>query len=136
MKPTGELTSADLSRLTSLYAPNYRIKTLSGLEAASNLTVLNVTQNDITNADALAGMAQLTSLDLSDNYVRDLSPCRPDKSCQPLPRGDRSRDGAAARHHAGLIRVGLGYNHICDQTPLCGITSLRELDLTANPIST
>jgi Leucine-rich repeat (LRR) protein len=72
-KPDGDLTSADLLRLTSLYAPNYRITDLSGLEAASNLTVLNVTQNDITNVAALASLPQLASLDLSYNYVHDLS---------------------------------------------------------------
>ncbi len=135
-KPVGDLTSEDLLQLTSLYAPNYRITDLSGLEAASNLSILNVTQNEITNANALVALPQLTSLNVSYNYVRNLSPILGLTNLTSLfLEGNGIETVPGLGDVRKLAELDLAYNHIRDPVPLRWLTSLRSLNMTGNPIS-
>jgi hypothetical protein len=134
-KPTGDLTRADLDRLTVLRAPNYRIKTLAGLEAATNLFVLDVTQNDITDATAVAALPQLTYLNLSWNYVRDFSLLRSLTNLTSLFLDANSLETVPQiAHMTRLVQLGLSRNNISVVDPLLSLTNLQFLSLDSNPI--
>lgn len=49
------------------------VASLSGLESATNLTVLNLTENEIVDVSPLASLTNLTWLNLGLNPVTDLS---------------------------------------------------------------
>ncbi len=135
-KPTGDLTRADLAQLTSLYAPNYRIKTLAGLEGATNLLVLDLTQNDVTNATALAALPQLTSLNLSWNYVHDLAPLLSLTNLTALwLKANALETAPSLGHMTRLARLDLADNRISDLGPLLGLKSLQSLDVSGNPVA-
>lgn len=61
------LTRLDLSKLTTLSAVNLGISDLTGLEYATNLTSLDVRNNQITSTDPLKGLTLLTTILLDGN---------------------------------------------------------------------
>ena len=71
--PSATITAADLLKLRTLTANNAGILDLTGLQYASNLTSLSLSNNRISNIALLAGLTQLTTLDLRDNPLSDAS---------------------------------------------------------------
>lgn len=63
------LYKSDLARLTSLTAVNVGIADLTGLQAATNLTYLDVRNNQITSTSPLTGLSNLTTVLLDGNPV-------------------------------------------------------------------
>lgn len=68
-KPSGPLTDADLLGLTNLSAGNRGIQTVEGLEAARNLSILDLDNNSITNFSIAEALTNLTILDLFKNQL-------------------------------------------------------------------
>ena len=113
--PTGVITLADMNRLTELFAFLKGIADLTGLEAAQNLTYLDLGSNQISDISPLSGLTGLTQLILSVNQISDLSPLS----------GLTNLEG----------RLTLSYNQISDISPLSGLTNLTKLWLDNNQIS-
>ena len=67
------ITPSDIATLPQLSAPNANITDLTGLESATNLTVLNLGGNSISDLSPLASLTNLAELDLRDNSISDLS---------------------------------------------------------------
>jgi Leucine-rich repeat (LRR) protein len=63
------LDRGDMANLTSLTAVGVGISNLTGMEWAVNLTSANLDNNNITSTAPLAGLTQLTSLQLAGNPV-------------------------------------------------------------------
>ena len=103
--PSSSVKNLDLSRLNLT-----DISVLSGL---SNLEVLNLRGNALTDAWPLAGLTNLRRLDLSGNRIEDIS---------------------ALSALAGLEVLDLRGNALTDAWPLAGLTNLRRLDLSGNRI--
>ena len=107
--PTDPLTLAAVQTLTSLTASSrVDIQSLGGIEALSNLTVLDLGSNSISDLTPLAGLTQLTVLDLRTNSISDITPL------------------------AGLTQLtflGLGSNSISDITALVANPGLGGGDL-------
>src|SRR5438128_11609712 len=63
-KPAGPLTAQDLLGLTNLYASGIGVRSLEGLEAAHNLTMLNLEYNELTilSSTDLAAWNELETL--------------------------------------------------------------------------
>ena len=124
-KRKASITPVDMLALTQLDTPNANIQNLTGLEHAHNLRKLNlraeyiegkgsVNSNTISDFSPIAGLTNLTSLDLSRCSVSDVS------------------------FLTGLTQLTflhLGNNDITDITPLEGLTQLRHLDLSSTSIS-
>jgi hypothetical protein len=90
-----------------------QIKEAKGSRATS-LELYHNNNSNITDLSPLAGLSNLTELDLSSNNINDLTPL------------------------AGLTNLTslwLDYNNITDITPLVGLTNLTELDLYKNNIT-
>ena len=68
------LTTETMGTLTSLDAYDSRIRDLTGLEHATNLSELDLGGNNISDISVLAGLTHLESLYLDDNNISDISP--------------------------------------------------------------
>ncbi len=73
-KPTGDITTTDLTGMTSLDAAGYAITDLEGLQYCTKLTSLELDSNYISDISQLAGLTQLTQLYLGVNQISNLSP--------------------------------------------------------------
>ena len=108
------ITTEDMKHLPQLIAPNASITDLTGLEGATNLTLLELGNNFISDLSPLKGLTNLVRLDLNNNSISDLSPLK------------------------GLTNLKyllLDNNSISDISPLKGLTNLRRLELHNNSIS-
>ena len=68
------ITTEDMRRLIDLEASNASITDLTGLEHATNLTLLELGNNFISDISPLKRLTNLTRLDLNNNSISDLSP--------------------------------------------------------------
>ena len=103
-----------MQALTHMDAQDKAINDLTGLEAATNLTELNLSGNSISLIGSLSGLRSLTTLDLSGNSIGDIS----------------SLSGLT-----GLTSLDLSDNAISSISSLSGLRSLTTLDLSGNTIS-
>ena len=108
------ISRAEMASLTRLEAPDSYIRDLTGLEFATGLISLNLSNNSISDLTPLSGLTSLTSLILSDNVISDLTPLSGLTSLTSLILSD---------------------NVILDLTPLSGLTNLTSLNLSYNSIS-
>jgi len=66
-KPTGELTKADLEKVTRLNLTNKQLTDVKGLEKLTQLTELYLSRNKLTNVKGLEKLTQLKVLVLRRN---------------------------------------------------------------------
>ena len=115
--PGTAITVADMETLNALYALNENITNLTGLEAAINLTVLDLRDNPISDISLLAGLTNLTLLRLDSNSISDISPFA---------------------ELTKLTELYLQNNSISDLSPLVQNTGLGngdEVNVKGNPLS-
>ena len=76
-QPFGFLTRSSMARLVTLDARNLNIQSLEGLQFASNLRFLDVSNNSISDISPLAGLdATLETVDLENNDIFDITALR------------------------------------------------------------
>ena len=84
-KPTGELTQADLKKVTRLYLNNNKLTDVpKGLEKLTQLKELGLALNQLTDVKGLEKLTQLTWLNLRDNP--DLTKAQIDALKKALPK--------------------------------------------------
>ena len=71
-KPTGELTKADLEKVTELDIRYKQLTSVTGLGKLTQLTFLELRGNQLTNVKGLEKLTQLTRLNLYDNRLTEL----------------------------------------------------------------
>ena len=72
-KPEGELTNADLEKVTELGLYGKVLTEVpKGLEKLTQLSVLGLYENQLTSVKGLENLTQLKSLDLDDNQLTDV----------------------------------------------------------------
>ena len=71
-KPTGELTKADLEKVTYLYLSINQLTSVKCLEKLTQLTEVNLTRNQLTSVKGLENLTQLKELDLYKNQLTDV----------------------------------------------------------------
>ena len=123
-KTPGEpTTEAEMATLTNLRCPvarddQYRVvdyvASLAGLEHATSLVYLRITNHEVLDLSPLSGLASLRRLDAGIGAIADVSPLA---------------------NLTGLTKLVIPDNNISDVTPLAGLTSLRYLDVGQNAVS-
>ena len=108
------ITSSEMARLLLLDASNRRIKTLAGLEHATNLVMLDLFENVISDISALEGLTKLRMLGLSHNSISDIS---------------------ALEGLTELRWLSLSHNSISDISALTGLTKLKNLSVWRNRLN-
>ncbi|MDG2213650.1 MAG: leucine-rich repeat domain-containing protein, partial [Verrucomicrobiota bacterium] len=72
-KPTGELTKADLEKMTRLFLDSNQLTEVpKGLEKLTQLTSLYLYHNKLTDAKGLEKLTQLKFLHLRNNQLTDV----------------------------------------------------------------
>ena len=99
-KASGDtITMEDMEALTELQASNANITYLLGLERATNLAVLNLGGNSISDISLIAKLTNLTRLFLQDNSISDISPLVTNRG---LGEGDTVDVGANPLNFASI----------------------------------
>ena len=142
-KTSGDtITVAEMAKLTHLEARNANISDLTGLEHATNLKTLALGYGEVGNSNAvkdlspLAGLIQLTKLDLSGNSISDISAVTGLTNLTWLHFwGNSISDISPVAGLTKLTDLYLGNNNITDISPVAGLTSLTGLWLNGNNIT-
>ena len=133
------ITTEDMKHLPQLIAPNASITDLTGLEGATNLTLLELGNNFISDISPLKGLTNLVRLDLNNNSISDLSPLKGLTNLKYLLLDNNSiSDLSPLKGLNNLIRLELHNNSISDISPLVANTGLGEGDLvevSENPLN-
>ncbi|MFT8397077.1 MAG: leucine-rich repeat domain-containing protein [Schleiferilactobacillus harbinensis] len=130
-------TQADLAKMTKLSINYNQPSNLSGLEYASNLSILSVadfgTNNGISDLSPLANLTQLQQLDLNHNNITDISPLAKLTDLHELHlSSNKISDISVLSGLHNLTDLEVGYNSITDLTPLSGLHLLSKLTISGN----
>ena len=132
-----DITKKAMSELTTLNTnrPKPEIRSITGLEHATNLTALFLDYNSINDITPLAGLTNLTKLHIEGNRVDRIGPLAGLTNLTSL----RLSDNRVGRLEplAGLTNLTellLDFNDAVDLTPLSGLTNLATLHLSENYI--
>jgi len=87
-KPTGELTKADLEKVTSLNLRNNQLTDVKGLEKLTQLTELRLDGNQLTDVKGLEKLTQLKLLFLYNNPALTLTKAQIAELKKALPKCD------------------------------------------------
>ena len=71
-KPAGELTKADLEKVTGLSLYNNQLTDFTGLEKLTQLTSLDLNYNQLTDVKRLENLTKLRGLSLDNNQLTDV----------------------------------------------------------------
>jgi hypothetical protein len=135
-KPTGAITDADMSTLTTLALMPGSIHDLDGLQYATGLRCARLNQNLIADLAPLSGLTSLTELQIGNNPISTLAPIVGLKNLTVLvARGDKLTDISELSQLKNLTQLSLDSNNIATITPLAGLTSLQVLHLEENKIT-
>ena len=74
MEDNAEITEHAVSGVTELNLSDFRIISLKGLEAFTNLKKLDLSNNNFYDLAPLSGLTKMEELDLSRNRITDISP--------------------------------------------------------------
>jgi internalin A len=133
-KPSGELTAADLEKVTQLELREAGITDLSPLKGLSNLKGLSLGENQITDIKPIEGLTQLEDLWLDSNKIQDLTPLAGMTKLQRLML--HINQISDLKPLSGLTEINyfaLTDNLVEDLTPLKGMKKLQQLFLLRNP---
>ena len=134
-KPTGELTKADLEKLTHLSLHNNQLTGVKGLEKLTQLTVLNLFNNQLTDVKGLEKLTQLKGLILGNNQLTEVP-----KGLEKLTKlkflnlsDNKLTNVKDLENLTQLKELILGSNKLTDVKGLGKLTKLGTLVLSDNP---
>jgi Leucine-rich repeat (LRR) protein len=137
-----ELTDADIeplkymTNLTVLDLNYNEISDISALRRLSNLTVLNLSNTQISDISALSGFNNLTELHLSNLQISDISALSGLNNLTKLYLNyNEISDISVLNGLSNLTELYLDYNEISDISVLSGLSNLTVLHLACNKIS-
>ena len=108
LPPGVPLITQDIERLTELDANSSQITDLTGLEHATDLLGLNLSDNSITDLSPLTGLGDLTKLYLVNNNISNVNPLA---------------------NLVNLTDLRLAGNDIADTDPLGSLTTQIDIDV-------
>ncbi|EOA2659821.1 class 1 internalin InlE [Listeria monocytogenes] len=111
---TDEVTQTDLDSVTHLSAKSAGITTIEGLQYLTNLSELELIDNQVTDLNPLTNLTKITELRLSGNPLKDVS---------------------ALAGLKNLKTMDLIYTDITDVTPLAGLSNLQFLSFGSTQVS-
>ena len=136
-KASGEtITRSEMAVLSLVSAGAGDVSDLTGLEFATNLTGLLLSDNTILDVSPLQNLTNLEWLWLSDNTISDVSPLQNLTNLTELYLSDNTiSDVSPLQNLTNLTELWLSGNTISDVSPLQNLTNLTELYLSGNTIS-
>ena len=135
--PNASITVEDMERLRQLdVGDNGDIQDLTGLQFATNLTLLRLDNNEISDLSPVAGLTNLHSLSFNRNPVSNLSPVAGLINLEQLEfHVANVSDISPVGKLVNLRHFGFSDNNISDLSAIAGLINLEHLNFTANSIS-
>ena len=136
-KPTGELTKADLEKVTQLSLPNNKLTDVpKDLEKLTQLQKLDLSANQLTNMKGLENLAKLQVLVLHSNKLTDLKGLEKLTHLKRLILNiNKLTDLKSLQNLSQLEALGLAGNQLADVKDLERLTQLKELHLGINQLT-
>ena len=135
--PNAPITVEEMERLGPvLDARNRSIRDLTGLQFATNLTWLNLFDNQVSDLSPIAGLINLRGLILNNNLVSDISPLKGLKNLYYLKFNDNQVSDLSPL--AGLIDLEVlefSKGDVSDLSPLAGLINLKDLRFNEGNVS-
>lgn len=135
------ITAQDMLGISEISGRYYDIKNLSGLEYAKNLTSLELNDNKISDLSPLSGLINLEYLSLVSNKISNISPLSTLTRLKVLNlRADWSSDEPRFNNLfplstlTNLEILNIGKNEVWDLSPLSNLRKLKELYAHSNLI--
>ena len=136
-----DITLANMRSLTQLNAngfklPNWqRIRDLTGLDHAINLSSIHLSANKISDISVLSGLNNLSMLYLGSNDISDISALSGLNNLTRLDIGDNDISDISVLSGLDNITVlFLDRNDISDISTLPDLSGLRDVYIASNPI--
>ncbi|MFN5990880.1 MAG: leucine-rich repeat domain-containing protein [Dolichospermum sp.] len=105
-------------------------------QTLTNLTTLNLWENQISDIKPLSNLTKLTSLDLRENQISNIKPLSNLTNLTFLDlSGNKISDIKPLSNLTNLTFLSLGENKISDIKPLSNLTNLTFLYLGENPLT-
>ena len=124
------ITKAEMETLTYLSGSFANISNLSGIEAATNVTVLYLSENQISDISPLAALTNLEKLSFNLNQVSDISPLAALRNLTGLDiKFNQVSDISPLAALINLTKLYIYGNNVSDLSPLTGLTNLTNLSL-------
>ena len=126
---TAEITQAEMESLTALELNNTTaLQDLTGLETATNLTLLYISKTGVTDLSPLAGLTSLETLYLNNTGVSDISAVSGLTSLTDLSLNKTGvTDISAVSGLTKLVQLRLHGTDVSDISAVSGLTSLEVL---------
>ena len=127
-----------MNKLTSLTLDNCAVTSeqLAQIAKLPLLQTLSLSNCSLSSIAALSGMTELTELNLSDNYISDLTPLEGCKKLQTLHLEQNGISNIAALAKLPQLTVlNLANNQISSDAALNDCVKLQELDLSNNQLT-
>ena len=128
--PNAIITAEEMATLREFYANGMDIGDLTGLELATNLTILRIGHNLISDLSPLIRLTKMREIYFNDTHVADLSPLSGLHDLEVI-NASQTRISSLAPL-AGLIKLrklDTVHSDITDLSPLAGLTNLTRLRL-------
>ena len=108
---------------------------LTPLAKLTQLSLLNLSENTVSDLTLLAGFTNLTTLQLGDNTISSLTPITTLKRLTVLDvNANTISDMSPVTGLAQLVTLDARANNISDVEPLVGLLNLKTLRLAGNPV--
>jgi Leucine-rich repeat (LRR) protein len=125
-----------LSKLEKLTLRGCSLSTVAGIEALKTLTTLDLGENVLRDLTPLSNLATLQILQLDNNAVTDLNALSSLKALQELNLSYNSITNVSQLQGlTALQNLNLCHNQIKDVQPISKLSNLTHLDLSYNKIS-
>ena len=128
--PNAPITVEEMERLGRLDVRNRGIRDLTGLQFATNLSLLNLRVNQVSDLSPLASLIELRTLNLYSNLISDISPVRGLTNLTYLDL-DRTlvSDISPMRGLINLTRLEFQDTAVSDISPIAGLINLIVLKI-------
>jgi internalin A len=135
--PTGDILKDDVDKITKLQSTKDKhITNLSGIENLANLTSLNLSNNQISNIESLKGLTNLIDLNLSTNQMNNIEPLKSLINLTDLNLATNQMTNIEPlKGLTNLINLNLSSNKMTNVEPLKNLINLTNLNLAANKMT-
>ncbi|MBG9455703.1 copper amine oxidase [Lysinibacillus sphaericus] len=137
LKKTSEeaVTKLDLETLTDVNLSDKEIKSLQGLEYATNITQLKLSYNHIADISPLKGLTKIRILNLTDNQISSIEDLSAMKELETLHISNNQISSLdAVKQLPCLLQLFADRNQISNVQGLSNAIELNFLDLSYNKI--
>ena len=145
-KPTGNITSDDVQKITKLTISDESIKDISGIEYLTNLREFSLTDSSVSDISSLSGLIKLKKLSLPNNEIIDITPLKgltnlifldlKNSSLEYIGQHkNRISNISALSGLKNLKNLCMSSDYIQDYSPLGSLSGLKSLYLTGMPVS-